>query len=87
MQTIGMPLLTADLFGIRDEARILGVLISVSTVGYAVGTPLVNLFYDLQGTYKTVLIIMAAAMAAVTVAIIFAQGAAKKLKETVVAEE
>ena len=87
MQTIGMPLLTADLFGIRDEARILGVLISVSTVGYAVGTPMVNLFYDLQGTYKTVLIIMAAAMAAVTVAIIFAAGAVKKLKQTVTAEE
>ena len=80
IQTIGMPLLTADLFGVQDEASILGVLISVSTVGYAVGTPLVNLFYDLQGTYKTVLLIMAAAMAVATVASLVAMRMAKKLK-------
>ena len=80
IQTIGMPLLTADLFGVQDEASILGVLISVSTVGYAVGTPLVNLFYDLQGTYKTVLLIMAAAMIIATAASFLAMGMAKKLR-------
>lgn len=66
IQTIGMPLLTADLFGIDDEARIMGVLLAISTTGYAVGTPLVNLFYDLQGTYNTILTIMAGAMAVAT---------------------
>lgn len=80
IQTVGMPLLTADLFGIQDEARIMGVLLSISTVGYAVGTPLVNLFYDLQGTYKTVLIIMAAAMAAATLASLVAIKLARKGK-------
>lgn len=81
IQTIGMPLLTADLFGSRDEARILGVLISISTVGYAVGTPLVNLFYDLQGTYNMALIIMAVAMAVASVGILVALSAARKLKK------
>ena len=78
IQTIGMPLLTADLFGVDDEARIMGVLLAISTVGYAVGTPLVNLFYDLQGTYNTILIIMAAAMAAATVANLLAVKLARK---------
>lgn len=80
IQTIGMPLITADLFGQRDEASILGVLVAVSTVGYAVGTPMVNLFYDKQGTYNTALLIMATAMALASVAIVFALGQAKKLR-------
>ena len=81
IQTIGMPLITADLFGMRDEAAILGVLVSVSTVGYAVGTPMVNLFYDRQGTYNTALIIMAVGMAAASVAIVFALRQANKLRQ------
>lgn len=80
IQTIGMPLITADLFGMRDEASILGVLVSVSTVGYAVGTPMVNLFYDHQGTYNTALIIMAVAMAVASVAIVLALRQANKLR-------
>lgn len=81
IQTIGMPLITAELFGVRDEASIMGVLVSVSTVGYAVGTPLVNVFFDLQGIYNTVLIIMAAAMAAVTVAIMLVLRKVNNLKK------
>ena len=80
IQTIGMPLITADLFGMRDEASILGVLVSVSTVGYAVGTPMVNLFYDHQGTYNTALIIMAVGMAVASVAIVFALRQANKMR-------
>ena len=80
IQTIGMPLLTADLFGQRDEASILGVLVAVSTVGYAVGTPMANLFYDSQGTYSMALTIMAVSMAVASVAIVFALGQAKKLR-------
>ena len=80
IQTIGLPLVTTEFFGVQDEATILGVLVSVGTVGYAVGTPLFNVFYDLQGTYNTVLIIAAAMMAAVSVAILLALREVKKLK-------
>ena len=80
IQTIGMPLITADLFGVKDEAAVMGVLLSVSTAGYAVGTPLVNLFYDLQGTYFTALIAMAVAMTVATVAMVAALLASQKCK-------
>lgn len=80
VQTIGMPLITADLFGMKDEASVLGVLMAVSTVGYAVGTPMANLFYDTQGTYFTALIIMAVAMAVASLAILVALRQAKKLR-------
>lgn len=81
IQTIGMPLITAEYFGHRDEARILGVLVSISTVGYAVGTPLVNLFYDLQKTYQTVLVLMGTLMALAMVASMFAMNSANKIKK------
>jgi MFS family permease len=80
IQTVGMPLLTADLFGARDQARIMGVLMAISTAGYAVGTPLVNVFYDLQGTYLTALLVMAAMMAVATAAIVLTEKTVKKLK-------
>jgi len=45
-----------------------------------VGTPMVNLFYDHQGTYNTALIIMAVAMAVASVAIVLALRQANKLR-------
>ena len=82
IQTVGMPLITSELFGLCDEASILGVLVSVSTVGYAVGTPMVNIFFDLQGTYNAVLILMAVMMAVVSVAILIAIRIVNNLKST-----
>lgn len=81
IQTIGLPLITAELFGIGDEASIMGVLVSVSTVGYAVGTPLVNVFFDLQGTYNTALFIMAAAMVVASAAFMVVLGKVGKIKK------
>ncbi len=81
VQTVGMPLITVEYFGHRDEAAILGVLVSISTVGYAVGTPLVNLFYDVQGTYVYALLLMAAMMAVATVASMLAMNTADRLKK------
>ena len=80
LETIMLPLITADMFGDRDSARILGILVSAGTAGYAVGTPVVNLFYDQQGTYQTVLLLMGGVMAAVTVLSILALNASQKLK-------
>ena len=56
--TVMLPLITMDMFGSRDNVRILGIVISVNTAGYAVGTPLVNLCYDMQGTYQMILFVI-----------------------------
>lgn len=79
--TVMLPLITMDMFGSRDNVRILGIVISVNTAGYAVGTPIVNLCYDLQGTYQTVLFVMGGLMAATTCISLFAMQAAKKYRE------
>ena len=81
LETIMLPLITADMFGNIDSAHILGILVSVSTAGYAVGTPVVNLFYDLQGSYQTVLLIMAGVMVGVSTLNLLALNAAHKLRK------
>ena len=52
METVMLPLITSDLFGEKDYARILGIFVSANVAGYAVGAPLTNLVYDRTGSYN-----------------------------------
>lgn len=67
LETLMIPLLTNDLFGNADYDHILGLFISLNTAGYAVGTPLVNLCFDMAGTYVPILYVLGGVMALVTV--------------------
>ena len=80
LETVMLPLYAADLFGSRNFDRIMGLFISVNTAGYALGTPLVNLGYDLTGSYKTVLLLTALIMLLVTIGIQFVISAAHRLR-------
>jgi MFS family permease len=51
LETVILPIYAADLFGKKDYAKILGIFVSANTAGYAVGSPLLNLFYDTLGSY------------------------------------
>lgn len=62
LETLVIPLITNDLFGNANYDKILGFLIAANYAGYAVGAPTVNLCFDLLGTYKPVLLILAAVM-------------------------
>lgn len=55
LETVMVPLIAADLFGERDFSKMVGVFVSLNTAGYAVGTPLFNLIYDIYGSYLPVL--------------------------------
>lgn len=52
LETVMLPLITSDLFGEKDFAKILGIFVSVNVAGYALGAPLTNLVYDLTGSYN-----------------------------------
>ena len=67
LETIMLPLLASNLFGELAYEKMLGVLVSVSTAGFAIGVPLTNLCHDLFATYKPMLLLLAGVMAAVTV--------------------
>ena len=62
LETLVIPLVANDLFGNADYDRILGVLIAANYSGYAIGAPTVNLCFDIFGTYKPVLLVLAAVM-------------------------
>ncbi len=67
LETVIIPLLVMQLFGKRAFSSMLGYYLSFNMLGYAAGVPVVNLFYDIFGTYKGVLMVQTAVMAAVTV--------------------
>jgi len=71
LDTIMLPLITADMFGEQDYEKLLGIFVSVNTAGYALSMPLTNLCYDIIGTYVPALIALSIIMAGVTVLNIF----------------
>jgi len=67
LETIMLPLITADLFGSKDFNKNLGIIVSVNTAGYAIGAPLANFCFDRFGTYQPILIVLAGLLLLVTI--------------------
>ena len=85
LETVMVPLIAADLFGEKDNARIMGIFVSVNTAGFAFGTPVANAIFDVFGTYVPVLYVIAGAMLAIMVGFCFIIRAAEKEKKRVAA--
>ena len=66
LETIMLPIYASDLFGEHSYEKVLGIFVSVNVTGYALGTPAVNLCFDVVGTYTPILYVCAAIMLAVT---------------------
>lgn len=81
LETVMVPLIAADLFGEKEYPKIMGIFVSMNTAGFAFGTPVANLIYDSCGTYRPVLLAIAAAMLLVMVGIHFVINAAEKQKK------
>ena len=82
-----LPLISGDLFGSKDYAKMLGIFVSINTTGYAVGAPLTNLIYDVCGTYVPAFFIVAGTMSLVTVLFQFALNSAEKKKSQIMLEK
>nr|MBQ4320333.1 MFS transporter [Clostridia bacterium] len=83
LETIMLPIYANDLFGEKSFNKILGIFVSVNTAGYAVGSPLVNLGYDINGTYTPILIVMTVVMIITVIGLQFVITAANKQREIV----
>jgi MFS family permease len=66
LETIMLPIYASDLFGEHSYEKVLGIFVSVNVMGYALGTPSVNLCFDIVGTYTPILYVCAGIMLAVT---------------------
>lgn len=67
LETVMIPLISAELFGEKSYAKALGILTSINVAGFAVSTPLLNLAYDLMGTYRPMFFVISGIMAAIAV--------------------
>lgn len=83
LETLLVPLLVNNFFGIIAYDKILGLFAALNYVGYALGAPLVNLCFDAVGSYKPILIAFAALMVAITIAFRFVFGSVTKFKQQI----
>lgn len=83
LETIMLPIYASDLFGDKAFNKVLGLFVSVNTAGYALGAPLVNLCYDVLGSYRLALIICGFMMIAVVITLQFVMNTAKHEREEI----
>ena len=87
LETVMIPLITADLFGEKDFGKLLGYFVAANYSGYAAGGFVFNLVFDMTGSYVSMLLITAAMMLGVLVTFQFILNAAQKIKNQVMAQE
>ena len=78
LETVMLPLIALDLFGTRAYSSFMGLFVSVNTLGYALGAPLVNFVFDRTGTYKGILLFLAGLSVLVASAMQYAISAAHR---------
>ena len=88
LETIMLPLYAADLFGNKSYNKILGIFVSFNTAGYAIGSPLINGFYDLFGkNYRPMIFALAILMGIVMISLQFVITGAHKVRDEIIAQE
>ena len=78
LETIMLPLIAKECFGQKSYAFLMGLMVSFNTLGYSVGSPLMNLIFDMTGTYSGGLIFMGCFLIVVAVVMQFVITAAHK---------
>ena len=87
LETIMLPIYTNDLFGQKSYAKILGLIVSANVAGYAVGAPVMNLCYDIFGSYVPALILVGIIMTAVFVLLQFVISSAHKERDKILSAQ
>lgn len=83
LETVMIPIYANDLFGDKSFSKVLGIFVSFNQIGYALGAPVINLFYDFTGSYQTSLVICIGLMLAVVVGLQFIITSAHKERKRI----
>ena len=83
LETVMLPIYASDLFGKKSYPKILGLFVSVNTAGFAAGAPLMNLCYDIFGSYVPALILVGCIMVVILVLLQFVISSAQKEKKRI----
>lgn len=81
LETLVIPLIVNDLFGAASYDKILGIMTAMNYAGYALGTPVTNLCYDVFGSYKPVFWVFSALMIPICIVFQFVIRAAQRLRQ------
>ena len=86
LETVMLPIFAGDLFGQRSYNKMLGIIVSVNTAGFAAGSLFMNICYDILGSYASALVIAACMMGGVAIAIQLVITAAYREKKRILSE-
>ena len=78
LETVMIPLLSHDLFGLAAYSKVLGVFMAMNSLGLCLGSPLGDLYFDIYGTYKPCFLFFSVLMVMVAIGYLFVIRAAKK---------
>lgn len=87
LETLVIPLIVNDLFGSISYEKMLGIFSAVNYIGYAVGSPVINLTYDVFGSYKYALWVCAGIMLCGCIAFRFVLKEVVKIRQQQIMEE
>lgn len=68
LETIMLPIATSEFFGQKEYAKFLGVVSACNILGFAIGTPFINIFFDITGSYNVGFIVSAILMLLASIA-------------------
>ena len=87
LETVMLPIFASDLFGQRSYNKMLGIIVSVNTAGFAAGSLFMNICYDVLGSYASALVVAACMMGGVALGIQLVITAAYREKKRILATE
>lgn len=67
LETVLIPIFVAEFFGNKSFDRLVGLFVSASTAGFAVGSPFGNVCFDIFGNYRLAFLIFGVLMVIVAV--------------------
>ena len=86
LETIGVSLVTGDIFGSKEYAKFLGLMSALNSIGFAIGDPVMNVVYDALGSYTVAIWIAVGVIAVASVAFQFIVTVAHKDQKKILAQ-
>lgn len=86
LETVMLPLFASELFGNKDFDRFVGLFVSASCAGFAVGSPFGNFCFDIFKNYQIAFLIFGVMMLFVTIAMQFVLSAANRDRKIILSK-
>ncbi len=87
LETVMLPLFAMEFFGNKEFEKFVGMFAAASTAGFAIGSPLGNLCYDILGDYNLAFYFFAALLVFVTVSMQYVYCASRRDRIAIEAKE